>query len=452
MARIRSQPPALVLALTESVNKQNGRPGIPEMWGGVECTINRVGDDYSDQVVRAGHHRRLSDFSLFSDLGMRTLRHGVLWEQVAESGWDWADASMAELRRLGITPIVGLVHHGSGPPSTNLLDPAFPSRLAGHAAEVAQRYPWVRDYTPVNEPLTTARFSGLYGHWYPHCRDDRSFARAFLTQLKGTVLAMRAIRREQPAAQLIQTEDVGCTWSTPGVGYQARFDDQRRWLTYDFLTGRVDRHHPLFSYLRSAGCTDTEIYWFAENPCPPAVLGINYYLTSDRFLDERIDPYPHAMVGGNGRHRYVDIEAVRVRPEGICGAAALLEQVWRRYGIPVAITEVHNGADAEQQVLWFEEVWQGACQAARRGVDVTAVTPWALLGSYDWCSLVTRRENIYEPGVFRLSTDGRPESTLLTEAIRCAAAGVPLPPVFQPPWWRQPERLLYAMDADCAAA
>ena len=25
------------------------------------------------------------------------------------------------------------------------------------------RYPWIDAYTPVNEPLTTARFSGLYG-------------------------------------------------------------------------------------------------------------------------------------------------------------------------------------------------------------------------------------------------------------------------------------------------
>lgn len=430
----------------------SGVPGIPEMWGGVECTINRVGDSFSDQVLRAGHDRRLSDFSLFADLGLRRLRHGVLWERVEQSGWEWADACMAELRNLRIDPIVGLVHHGSGPAATSLLDPHFPEGLALHAAQVARRFPWVRDYTPVNEPLTTARFSGLYGHWYPHRRDDRSFVRAFLTQVKATVLAMRAIRQVQPEARLIQTEDVGCTWSTPGIAYQARFDDQRRWLTFDLLTGRVDRHHAIFSFLQSVGCTETEIYWFAENPCPPAVLGINYYLTSDRFLDDRIHLYPRSMVGGNGRHRYVDVEAVRVRPEGICGAAALLEQAWERYGIPVAITEVHNGSDAEQQVLWFEEVWHGACHAARLGVEVTAVTPWALLGSFDWSSLVTRPDNVYEPGIFALDANGRPQATLLMEAVRCAAAGAPSPTVFARPWWQQPERLLYAAAEQCAVA
>ena len=82
-------------------------------------------------------------------------------------------------------PIVGLMHHGSGPSYTNLLDPQFPEKLASYAAAVARRYPWITDYTPVNEPLTTARFSCLYGHWYPHHRDPLLFARALLAQLRG---------------------------------------------------------------------------------------------------------------------------------------------------------------------------------------------------------------------------------------------------------------------------
>ena len=58
---------------------------------------------------------------------------------------------------------------------------------------------------PVNEPLTTARFSGLYGHWYPHGRDDITFVRTFLTQCRAVALSMQTIRRVNPAAQLVQT-------------------------------------------------------------------------------------------------------------------------------------------------------------------------------------------------------------------------------------------------------
>jgi dTDP-4-dehydrorhamnose reductase len=86
--------------------------------------------------------------------------------------------------------------------------------LAAFARAVAERYPWVEDYTPVNEPLTTARFCGLYGHWYPHARDVRLFARALLNQCRAVALAMRAIRLVNPRARLVQTEDLGRVHST----------------------------------------------------------------------------------------------------------------------------------------------------------------------------------------------------------------------------------------------
>src|SRR5205814_1153483 len=146
--------------------------------------------------------------------------------------WARADERMGRLRRLGVRPIVGLIHHGSGPGHTSLLDPGFPGGLAAFAARVAGRYPWADAYTPVNEPLTTARFSALYGHWYPHARDNRTFATAILTQCRAIVLAMDAIRCVQPQARLIQTDDLGKTYSTPKLRYQANFENQRRWLTF----------------------------------------------------------------------------------------------------------------------------------------------------------------------------------------------------------------------------
>jgi hypothetical protein len=37
------------------------------------------------------------------------------------------------------------------------VDPSFATGLAAFALRVAERYPWVDAFTPVNEPLTTAR-------------------------------------------------------------------------------------------------------------------------------------------------------------------------------------------------------------------------------------------------------------------------------------------------------
>jgi len=129
----------------------------------------------------------------------------VLWERTAPHGperanWRWPDERLGRIRELGLVPLVGLVHHGSGPPDTSVVDPSFPDRLALFARAVAERYPWVERFTPVNEPLTTARFSGLYGHWYPHGQDDRTFVRALLTQCRAVVPAGSPENEDQSAS------------------------------------------------------------------------------------------------------------------------------------------------------------------------------------------------------------------------------------------------------------
>jgi dTDP-4-dehydrorhamnose reductase len=420
------------------------------LWGGVECTVNRVGEQYFDQLELSGHAVRADDLNLFASLGVRALRYPVLWERVAPQGpesanWSWSDERLERLRELGVRPIVGLVHHGSGPRHTSLVDPAFPEKLAEYARSVATRYPWVDAYTPVNEPLTTARFSGLYGHWYPHGKDDLTFARAMLMQCRGVVLAMRAIREIQPAAKLVQTEDLGKTFSTPTLSYQANFENERRWLTYDLLAGRVNREHPLWDYLCSIGLSEAELEWFGLNSCPPDIIGINHYLTSERFLDHRLNRYPARFHGGNGRHAYADVEAVRVCAEGMAGTRALLRETWERYELPIAVTETHLGCTREEQLRWVKEVWDAASGLRREGVLIRAVTAWSLLGACDWHNLLTRLEGHYEPGVFDCRGTASPRPTALAHMLRELASGHEYdhPVLDTPGWWRRLDRLIY---------
>ena len=251
-----------------------------ELWGGIECTVNRVGDQWFDQVIRSGHEDRITDIDRCAGLGIKALRYPVLWERVAPASLDraefgWTDERLSRIRELGMRPIVGLVHHGSGPGYTSLLDPAFPDLLARYARMVAERYPWVTDYTPVNEPLTTARFSGLYGFWYPHQRSAQAFVRALLTQMRAVVLAMETIRTVNPAARLIQTEDSGVTCGTPATSVQVEHEAARRWLSWDLLTGRVDGRHPMYRYLRASGASDRELAFFRDRQCAPDILGLN---------------------------------------------------------------------------------------------------------------------------------------------------------------------------------
>ena len=374
-----------------------------ELWVGIECTVNRVGATYHDQVERSGHALRVDDIDRIAMLGVGRLRYPLLWERVAPSGvprWECVDAHMERMHALGLSPIAGLVHHGSGPAHTSLLDDHFAEELAAFAGQAARRYPWIDAWTPINEPMVTARFSGLYGHWYPHHRDDASFCRMVVNECRATILAMEAIRRVRPDAKYVHTDDSGTTYSTPPLEYQAAFENARRDLALDLLFGRVDQTHPLWSYLLRNGITPEEIAWIGARHCTPDIIGLDHYITSDRYLDHQLAKYPADVQGGNDRHHYADVAAAGNWPEWTLGVGQSLKRVHERYGAPVALTEVHLGCTREEQLRWLHAVWNQAREAAATGTDVRAVTSWALFGAFDWHRLVTTTDNYYEPGAF----------------------------------------------------
>ncbi|MEZ0169184.1 family 1 glycosylhydrolase [Microvirga sp. TS319] len=415
-----------------------------ELWGGIECTVARVGDEYRDQSRETGYSDRIDDLDRIAALGIRTLRHPVLWETISPESPDrtdfsWHDERVRRMRTLGIRPIAGLCHHGSGPRYTHMLDPAWPELLARHAANVARRYPHIDLYTPVNEPLTTARFSGLYGHWYPHGTDYGSFLRILVNECKATVLSMRAIRKVQPDAKLVQTDDMGKTFSTPLLGYQAEHENQRRFLGFDLLCGMVDRGHPWWPVFIECGVEERDLELLLEGDAAPDLIGINHYLTSERYLDERMKRYPEHHWGGNGRHRYADAEAVRMPlPPGDLGPAARLREVWERYKRPIAVTEAHHGSSRDDQLRWLMEVWNDVNMLRDEGADIRAVTVWSLFGAVDWNSLLTQRNGFYEPGPFDVRT-AEPRRTALAHAAEALAkTGTYDHPVLdRAGWWKR---------------
>jgi dTDP-4-dehydrorhamnose reductase len=432
----------------ESIRVARQQPTMPmELWGGHECTVNRVGDRWYDQTLRSGHEHRIDDLALFADLGIRKLRYPALWERISpddpeQADFRWTDERLPEIRRLGMAPILTLCHHGSGPHYTGLLHEGFAAGLARHAASVARRYPWVEDYTPVNEPLTTARFSALYGFWYPHLRDEGAFWTALLNETDATRMAMRAIRQVNPAARLVQTDDLGFCHASPPLQRCADFQNERRWMGWDLLCGIVVPGHALWDRLVAYGL-ESRLRTIADDPCPPDVIGVNHYLSSERLLDHRIERHggralADRALGASDGVVHVDVDAVRNLPGGVIGLAGLVEQAWERYRIPVAITECHLGSTREEQARWFIEAWREGERLRRRGVDLRAVTAWSLLGAYDWNRMVTRSTGHYEPGVFDVR-GGTPRPTLMSKVIKDLASGRhPDGPGLQVPgWWRE---------------
>ncbi len=420
-----------------------------EIWGGIEGTINRVGDNYIDQSEFSGHYNRETDIDLIASLGIKMLRYPVLWEKHqpkkdTEIDWGFTERNLLQLKKLNVEPIAGLVHHGSGPTFVNFFDGSFEQGVADYAKLVAKKFPWLEYYTPVNEPLTTARFCGLYGHWYPHKKDAYSFYRVLLSECKATIMAMAAIREINPNAKLIQTEDLGKVYSTPLLKYQADFENERRWLSYDLITGTLTPDKTMYKFLTGMGFKNQELDYFLENHCKPDIVGFNYYITSERYLDENLQKYPQHVHGGNGRHQYADVEVVRVPYQQKTGPSVLLKEAWERYKLPLAITECHLHCTREEQMRWFYEMWETANQLQADGVDIRALTAWAILGTYGWNKLVTKPWGLYEPGVFNLRS-GKPRPTAMVKLIRELSKNK----VYQQPvlktfgWWKQEKRIAY---------
>ena len=182
---------------------------------------------------------------------------------------------------------------------------------------VAERYPWLDDYTPVNEPLTTARFSGALRPLVSARPRPRDVPARLVNQMRGRAAGHAGDPRGQPRGPAGADRGPG-----PRLQHPARSPTRRRSRTtgagsrFDLLPGASTRGHPLRRLPAAGGVAEAELGAGPDAPCPPDIVGINHYLSSERFLDERLERYPAAPPRGNGRDRYADVEAIRVLSAG----------------------------------------------------------------------------------------------------------------------------------------
>jgi dTDP-4-dehydrorhamnose reductase len=206
------------------------------------------------------------------------------------------------------------------------------------------------------------------------------------------------------------------------------------------LCGVFDRNEHMRTHLANLGFDIATL----ERECrsEPDVLGYNYYVTGERWLDQRLERYPVQLWGGNGRERYADVEAVRVCLESIAGPGELLTECAQRYGRPIAITEAHLACTREEQVRWLRDIFVELTQLRSRGVDVRAMTIWSLLGAFDWNSALTRQDGYYESGAFDVSSVV-PKETAIAAYVRSLTGreARELPACEGAGWWRMPSRL-----------
>jgi dTDP-4-dehydrorhamnose reductase len=409
-------------------------PPSIEIWASPEPTVARIdAHTWRDQLAETGHQSRHADIELLGDLGIHASRYPVLWEKVAPLHPDardyrWTDARLAALSARGVEPIVTLLHHGSGPRYTNLLDPAFPQLFADYAAATARRYPWITRWTPINEPLTTARFSTLYANWYPNrFFDDAAFGRALLNETRAIALAVEQIRSVIPDATFMLTEDLQSFFAADeSVDAYVRHKRERMFASCELLQGRIVDGHPTHRYFTATcGIEARELAQFEQHPCAPDVMGWNYYPNSERWLEDN----------GEGGHRNLGV--VDVAPQRL-DLRALLRGAHARLRIPFALSEVHVIGNETERARWMLQRYSDAIAMHDDGLPIVAFGAWAAFGMVDWVSLLRRSDGVREDGIYTCAgPTGTPQRTIVADVVSSLARGVVPAMPATPGWWER---------------
>lgn len=325
-----------------------------------------------DGMELSGHYDQLKeDFGLVKDLGIQFLRYGPPYYQVhAAPGryhWDFADETFNALREMDIHPITDLCHFGVPDWVGSFQNPEWPELFAHYAKAFANRFPWVKLYTPVNEIFICAQWSGLRGWWNERLTSDRGFVTALKNMCRANVLAEEEILKVQPEALFVQSESTSYFHQhSPEAHHAAYLDNQKRFLALDLCYGN-DTSGLMYEYLREHGMTKEEYHWFLQHGramTPHCIMGNDYYDTNE---------YTVKADGSDGE-----------QSGEIFGYYVITHQYFDRYHLPVMHTETNVKDDEDRGPHWLHKEWANVVRLKQDGVPILGFTWYSLIDQTDW--------------------------------------------------------------------
>ncbi|WP_235577399.1 family 1 glycosylhydrolase [Rathayibacter sp. Leaf294] len=354
---------------------------------GIEDTFvpqTRPGERPIDEYELTQHYEQYeTDLLLASGVGAEFVRWGVPWHRVAaERGrwdWSWVDGVMGRFAELGLRPVIDLLHYGT--PlwlEGEFAHPDYSDHVTEYAQRFAERYGDIAtDYTPVNEPVIHALFSGEYGYWPPYLSGATGMARIASALAQGFVKTQRAIASTLGARATFVHVDAGVRYSGAVTAPEhretvARLRDQV-FLVEDLVTGRVGAGHPLLPHLERGGVDDALLDWFGSHAVHPDVMGVNYYpLHSTEVFEAGV----HHSGGFADPRPYEDA--------GAEGLKDVLRTWARRYGAPVMLTETCVTGSVAERIRWLDESVAALGELRAEGTEVVGYTWWPLFDMYEW--------------------------------------------------------------------
>jgi len=364
---------------------------------GIECSYPTIegGRWRIDQLRETRHYDYWQrDLELVRETGLRYLRYGpplhLIYQAPGKFDWTFVDKISAAMQKLEIVPIMDLCHFGVPDWLENFQNPELPQRLAEYATAFAQRYPWVKFYTPINEMYVTARMSALEGVWNEQLRSDQAFVKATCHLAKASVLMMQAIQRERRDVIFVNSESSEFYQACcPDQEIQriADFENQRRFMALDLLYGLPVRAD-VYAYLLDHGMSREQYEWFMnQRAARCAVLGVDYYEWNEKLVDSE------GKIENLGE---------------LFGWYVITTQYYERYKRPVMHTET-NTPDATDAPGWLWRQWHNVQLIRQNGVPVVGFTWYSLQDQVDWNVGLSRAVgNIFPVGLYDLNRDPRP--------------------------------------------
>ena len=373
---------------------------------GIECSYPTIkhGKVRRDLLRECDHYNRYKeDLGLVKELGLNFLRYGLpyysIHKEPGKFDWSFADEAMAEMKRLKITPILDLMHFGVPDWIENFQNPELPLHFAEYAGAVAERYPWVRYYTPVNEIYVTARISAKDGNWNEQLKTDKGFVTALKHCVAASIMGNHEIAKRRNDCIIVQSESAEythefCATPTPEVG----LENELRFLSLDLLYANSPSA-TVAMYMMDNGLTREEYDWFmAGKPPGYQIMGNDYY----------------------GRNERIKLPDGTIETSmDVLGWYEITKEYYERYHMPIMHTET-NVFDPDLAPMWLYKQWVSIMRMRRDGAPVMGFTWYSLIDQIDWDSQLKEVNNTVNAcGLYDLDRKPRPVAeaykTLLKE-------------------------------------
>jgi beta-glucosidase/6-phospho-beta-glucosidase/beta-galactosidase len=382
-----------------------GKPGNFMFATGIECSYPTIkgGKMRRDLLDECGHYERFEeDLHLIKDLGLKVVRYGLPYYKINHApgkyDFEFADRAMRLIKKLELVPVLDLMHFGVPDWIGDFQNPELPVHFADYAAAVAERYPWVRFYTPVNEIYVTARVSAKDGVWNEQLKSDRAFVNAIKHTVAASILATHEIAKRRNDCVIVQSESAEYLHEArAAISEETKLFNKQRLIALDLLYA----HPPdadVCHYLQDNGLTREEYDWFMVGE-PPGyqIMGNDYY-------------------GRNERIKLPDGSFSTA--EDVLGWYQITHDYYKRYKKPVMHTET-NVFESEEAPKWLWKQWINILRMRSDGVPVLGFTWYSLIDQVDWDSeLAEKKGNVNECGLYDLNRKPRPVAEAYRQLLK----------------------------------